>query len=78
MMPDKIKSKYDLFPGMLIDKPQRALVVGYDPEEGDIYACPYCSHQASADGCDICGAEPGALFCLNCTREFQAWDEEEE
>lgn len=77
-MSEQIKSQSDLFPGMMIDKPQRALVVGYDPEEGDIYACPYCSHQATADACDILGCEPGCLSCLNCSREFKAWDEDED
>lgn len=68
--PTKIRSRHPWFKGQLIDKPQTALVIGYDPEEGDIYACPYCGHQATADGCDCVGAEDGNLCCLACNREF--------
>lgn len=69
-MSRKIKSRSDLFRGMLIDKPPTALVVGYDPAHGDIYACPKCGNRAHADDCDVCGAEPDCLFCNQCNGEL--------
>jgi hypothetical protein len=68
----KIKSKSDLFPGKLVKKPKRAKVI-HDAEGNALYVCPYCGHTDDADGCDIMGAEPGCMFCLKCSGEFQAW-----
>ncbi len=66
----KIKSKSDLFPGMVIEKPKMATFI-YDAQGVHLYRCPYCKNVADSDECDVCGAEPDCLFCNQCNREFE-------
>lgn len=50
--------------------PPRATVV-YDPEGEEIYHCPHCGNNATADECGVLGAEIGCLFCNACNGEFE-------
>jgi hypothetical protein len=68
---DLIVSKSDLFRGDLVERPKKALVVGKDEEEFPIYACPKCGNQATAEQCDVLGAEPDCVFCQKCHTEFE-------
>lgn len=48
-----------------------ALIVGERmPDGDDIYLCPYCHNEATAEECDVLGADWGNLFCNTCGREF--------
>lgn len=66
----KIRSKNELFRGKMIVKPKQAIVAGEDAEGFDIFQCPNCGNRATAEDCDVCGAEPDCLFCNQCNREF--------
>jgi hypothetical protein len=67
----KIRSQNELFRGQMVNKPKPAIVVGQHPEEGPIYCCPHCGAHATADECDVMGAEPDCVFCPNCNGEFE-------
>ena len=48
-----------------------ALIVGETlPHGEEIYRCPYCGNEATAEECDVMGADWGNLFCNTCGREF--------
>lgn len=64
-----IKSKNNLFLEMEIEKPKLATHI-INVEGDEIYKCPHCGNCATADECDVIGAEPNCLFCNKCNREF--------
>lgn len=70
--PKQIVSRSDLFEGELVDKPKLALFSTEMDEDGEQkWICPNCAAVIGPDDCDVCGAEPGCLFCNQCNREFE-------
>jgi uncharacterized protein YbaR (Trm112 family) len=64
-MSEQIKSKNQMFEGMLIDKPKQCLYT-----TDGLMICPNCNAILTMDDCDICGAEDDCLFCNQCNKEF--------
>jgi hypothetical protein len=67
----KIKSRNSLFLGEKVDKPKRVRTTIYDAEGEPIMKCPHCKAMITYDDCDVCGAEPGCMFCNKCNREIE-------
>lgn len=64
-----IASRNELFRGELIEKPKLASWVDRGTER--LIRCPHCKHIEDVEACDVGGAEPGCVFCLNCNREME-------